>query len=71
MIAVAVSYQPVGNQKLIVPPIATVATVVNVITSFVEVAARAVDEGVAVKAVACVPRPPDMTVGEGAGSVSV
>lgn len=69
--AAVVSYQPVGNQKLIVPAIATVLVAENAMTSVEEAVARAVDEGVAVKAVTCVPRPPESTAGEGAGFVSV
>lgn len=69
--AAVVSYQPVGNQKLIVPVIGTMLVAMNAMTSVVEAVARAIDEGVAVKAVTAVPRPPDSTAGEGAGFVSV
>jgi len=48
--AAVVSYQPVGNQKLMVPPLATVVVAVNANTS-VEEAASVVAEGVAVKSV--------------------
>jgi len=49
--AAVVSYQPVGNQKLMVPPIATVVVAVNANTSVVEAVASVVAEGLAVKSV--------------------
>lgn len=69
--AAVVSNQPVGNQKLMVPAAGTAVVAVNLITSEVEAAASVVAEGVAVKAVACFPRPPDSALGDGAISVSV
>jgi len=69
--AAVVSYQPVGNQKLIVPPIATVVVAVNANTSVVDAVESVVAEGLAVKSVTGVPRPPDDTLGEAAMSVSV
>jgi len=49
--AAVVSYQPVGNQKLMVPAIATVVVAVNANTSVVEAVASVVAEGLAVKSV--------------------
>ncbi len=69
--AAVVSYQPDGNQKLIVPPIDTADVAVNANTSVVDAVASVVAEGTAVKSVTGVPRPPESTLGEGAISVSV
>ncbi len=49
--AAVVSYQPVGNQKLMVPALATVVVAVNANTSVVEAVASVVAEGLAVKSV--------------------